>query len=475
MAGIGAKDTKLAAIRAAIPSGRALTTEDLSNFMSRVQSQFVTKDDDKARAVFYKEVYPKLEALFKDVASRPTGAAARAYSQSFLDYFDSRFNLSNLSDDVVKQATEGNPEAVMNILSSPEALASFTRTMKETLSLKDNEVRRYVQTIVKEGMKDNSGNYSASAAARILGNIDTTVAEQVLGKEYLDKLLATDTVLSGIQQRGVRSRVSSIARGDEMASGNRTEQAVQNIALGATTGQPLQQGAGQAQLGRNIIGMLRPLNLDTASFDYVASAAERNLPPEQVFATLGRLAVEAGKPLTFGYTTFQERYNALQAERDKLKQSMPAQGGQGGPEEIAPSMSDDEQRYNILMNGGTLDPQQMMSDEIQLNAMMDDVDMLIKKQVEEDNRVVNKVSTRQEEGFISQLRHEHDREGLDEAVHEVEADDADHRVVRGDEEQGPRGGGDRCRACGMPRLGVHFLAAVRSARLSLSLPRLAVA
>lgn len=391
---------KLEAMRQAVGKSTALTTSDLAKFMGTVQEQFVTLDDTKARTIFYSQAFPRLQSLFKDVASRPSGVAAKSYANAALDYFDRRFKLANLSDETLTKAIEGNPEAAFNILRSPAALESFTRAAKDSLGLQPNEVQRYIQTLVRDSLKGTDGHYNTALVSRLFESMDKTVAKSVLGDDFFTKLTSLDTVLNGIDARGVRQRIASLGTSEMMATGNRADQAIQNIALGAATGQPLQQGAGQAQLGRSALGMLMPLNLDKASFDYVASAAEQNLPAREVFVTLGRLAVEAGKPLAFGYETFQERYQAIQAERDKLKAKM---GGQGGPEEVAPSMSDDERRYNILMNGGTLDEAQQLREQRQLQDLMDDQDLLVKQQLKEDSKLVSKLSTRQEEGFRTRV------------------------------------------------------------------------
>ena len=398
MAGIGARDTKLAAIRAAIPSGRALGTQDLANFLSTVQSQFVTKDDAKARAIFYDKVFPKLQNLFKDAASRPTGAATRAYSNAFLDYFDSRFKLANLADDTVQKAVEGNPDAVFDVLRSPQALAGFERAVVSTLGLKPSEMQRYVQTLVRQSLKDEQGNYSAAAAARLLDNMDKTLGAKVLGKEFFDKLSAADTVLSGVVAKGVRSRVASLASADLMAAGNRSGQALQNIGIGELTGQPLQAGAGRAQLGRSLLGALRPLNLDNASFEYVASAAQRNLPGPEVYTTLSKLAIEAGRPLIFGYDTFQEKYDAIQKERDKLKVD-----GQGGPEETAPSMGGrTADELGKLIEQTTA--QDDMNQLVQQVSDQDEFDQLVRKAMrEEEPKVLRAVGTKEEEGFRTRV------------------------------------------------------------------------
>jgi lysozyme len=389
MAEIGAEKTKLQAMRSAVSKAGALKTTDLANVMSTIQSQFVTKDDAKARAVFYETVFPKIKDLFTSAAARPTGAATKEYANSVVKFFENRFGLADVQGDFAQTILENKPLQAVDFLSNKDNFLQAKQAFGKFAD--EKRFGDYLRTVIAAASKDAQGNVSAGELNKVLSKINLDVPEvvQALGKDYVGNLRALQTVVNAEAIDGTKTQLVQLAMGRNAAKAKDTAEAVRELAINTAAANPLGQGAAVSNIGRSFVSPFIQPDVRAPTISRAAISEIRTPNTPQIRAAGG--AASAMAPVAaYGYDTTEEQQAQARAMLS---------GGQGGPEEVAPSMSEDEQRYNILMNGGALDPQQKMSDEIQMNAMMDDVDMLIRKQVEEDSRVVNKVSTRQEEGF----------------------------------------------------------------------------
>lgn len=388
MAG-GGFSNKLEAIRNSVKNTGAMQTTDLARVMSSIQSQFVTKDDAKARAVFYETVFPKIKDLFTSAAARPTGAATKEYANSVVKFFENRFGLADVQGDFAQTILENKPLQAVDFLSNKDNFLQAKQAFGKFAD--EKRFGDYLRTVIAAASKDAQGNVSAGELNKVLSKINLDVPEvvQALGKDYVDNLRALQTVVNAEAIDGTKTQLVQLAMGRNAAKAKETAEAVRDLAVNTAAANPLGQGAAVSNIGRSLVSPFIQPDVRAPTISRAAISEIRTPNTPQIRAAGG--AASAMAPVAaYGYDTTEEQQAQARAMLS---------GGQGGPEEVAPSMSEDEQRYNILMNGGALDPQQKMSDEIQMNAMMDDVDMLIRKQVEEDSRVVNKVSTRQEEGF----------------------------------------------------------------------------
>jgi lysozyme len=430
MSAVGAYDatnpSKLGNILAAIPEKGSMTTEQLANFMRRVNSQFVTKEDDAARQAFYSSAEPALRKLFTQAKTSSLSPAAREYASKAISYFDTRFTLADLGEDFSRAVLENRPTDVLRAFQSQETLDSAKRAFTKLLPGED--FADFMRSAVLESAKGRGTTVDAAALFNTVQQLNPDVAKGVLGAGYLRKLMAADTFMSAAEVAGTARQAGAFVRGERAQAGQGLGESVKSLGVNVAANNPLGVGAATANIGRNVVSGFFSGSIDNTLFDAVAEQAARQATPVVAYQTLGQAAAQAGIPFTMGYDSFQEQYakavDALQKAQelpqpsqgstlDKLRGKTQgagpsavdklrgkALGGQGGgPEELAPSMRQDD--LGAFIDG--LMGQDALGKTISAATAQDDLDNLIRMQMMEDTKVASKVSTRQEEGFRTRM------------------------------------------------------------------------
>jgi lysozyme len=424
-------------LMAAIGNTRDMSQEQLATALKQFSVNLANSSNDQLQAIYYRNIHDALVGSLRQSAS----ASQNKYAMQTVDKWDTLFNtkfaLSDAGKAMATAIKENDPSFVLRALGSDASLEEAQTVFKRLLP--NESFEGYARAAIFEAARKGADQEITSANIQtIVNQLNPSVASRVLGKDYMQRLADVDVVLSSAAKSRSEGTLRQLATGVAQDEVNPVAEGIRATA-GQATGASLMAGSAVGRIWTPVIEKVFGQSLDSALYESIARSAAQRQAPIGAYTAMGQVAAQLGTK-AMDYTTFSERYNQLVQEAEALGvQEMPtdgrarsfneimdsavsspaasapeapapnrsfmdildeaAMGGQGGLEEAAPSMSEDEQRYNILMNGGALDPQQKMSDEIQMNAMMDDVDMLIRKQVEEDSRVVNKVSTRQEEGF----------------------------------------------------------------------------
>lgn len=411
----GGYEPKLAAIRAAVGKTGAMQTTELAKLMSTIQSQFVSRDDDRARAVFYESVFPKLQGLFKSAASRPTGDAAKKYSSAVLNYFENRFGLADVGGDFAKTILENKPLQAIDALSSREAFGQAQRAFEKFADKK--QFGDYMRLLISSASKDAQGQPQAHLLNQVLTKINPDVPEvaEALGKDYIDNLKALQTVLNAEAIDGTKAQLTALASGRTAQKAREIADEAKSLAVNTLAYNPLGVGAAQANIGRALTGQAFQPSVESATVAQQATQrfAEQIASPAR--AVMGGAATQVGVPATAGYTSMEERRQAIEKKLQDLENTAkgvsPTAGGQGGPEEQAPSMGGERNIASLIGTkddelGQLIERTTAQADMDKLVARLidqDDLDKLIRSQMEEDTKVTKKLSTRQEEGFRTRV------------------------------------------------------------------------
>ncbi len=442
MSAVGAYDaanpSKLGNILSAVPEKGSLTTEQLANFMRRVNSQFVTKEDDAARQAFYSSAEPALRKLFTQAKGSSLSPAAREYANKAISYFDTRFALADLGGDFSRAVLENRPTDVLRAFQSQETLDSAKRAFAKLLPNED--FADFMRSAVLESAKGRGTTVDAAALFNTVQQLNPDVAKGVLGAGYLRKLMAADAFMSAAEIAGTARQAGAFVRGERAQAGQGLGESVKSLGVNVAANNPLGVGAATANIGRNVVSGFFSGSIDNTLFDAVAEQAARKATPVVAYQTLGQAAAQAGIPFTMGYDSFQEQYaKAVDAMQKAQAAPQPSQGstldklrsrtqgagqstidrlrgkalnGQGGgPDEAAPSLgperdiaalmgTDNDQMGRLIKASVAQDD---MNNLVEAAVSQDDLDQLIRMQMEEDTKVLKKISTRQEEGFRTRV------------------------------------------------------------------------
>jgi lysozyme len=404
MAG-GGYEPKLLAIRAAVGKSGAMQTTDLAKMMSTIQSQFVSRDDDRARAVFYETVFPKLKSLFESAANRPTGAATKGYASSVIKYFDNRFGLADVGGDFAKTILENKPLQAIDTLSSRETFNQAQRAFEKFAG--KGQFGDYMRLLVSSASKDAQGQPQAHLLNQVISKINPDAPEVVsaLGKEYIENLKALQTVLNAEAIDGTKAQLTALAAGRSTQKAKELADEFKSLAVNTLAYNPLGAGAAQANIGRALAGQAFQPNLSRATVSQQATERFAQGISDPARAVITSAGIQAAQPAVTGYTSADERRKAAEKKLQELEATSQGVsstlGGQGGgPEEAAPSMRQQDD-LGYFIDG--LMGQDALGKTISAATAQADLDQLIRMQMEEDTKVLKKVSTRQEEGFRTRV------------------------------------------------------------------------
>jgi lysozyme len=403
---------RLAAIRASVATGKPLTTKQLADMMSTIQSQFVSPESAGGRAAFYNTVYPKLQTIFEQAASSPAGGATKKYATAFLTYFENRFGLSDTAKDFSKTILENKPEEAIRALSNRGAFAEAKNIFDKFGN--EGKFGDYMRLLISSASKDSQGQPQAHLLNKVLEQINTDVPEvtAVLGKDYIQNLKALQTVLNAEAIDGTKAQLVALASGRSAQKAKEVADEVKSLAVNTLAYNPLGAGAAQANIGRALVGQNFQPNIGNATVSQQATRRFTEGLTEPTRAIISGAGVQVAQPLATGYTSSDERRKAAEQKLKELDTlSKGNMSGQGGPEEAAPSMGGERDIASLM--GTDNDPmgrlikdataQDDMTNLVEAATMQDDLDQLIRGQMEEDTKVLRKISTRQEEGFRTRM------------------------------------------------------------------------
>ena len=404
-------------------------------------SKFITEmtADPQRAALFWGTVYEqRLKPLLE--------SANTSFSANMLKQFEQRFALSKTGSTLGEKLTKADPSFVTEALSSPQSWQVAEEVWKKAAT--GSNFKDYARAVMLSAARGEDGALSATKTAALLNRLDPNTVDKAISKGFYEQLKDINTVLQASSKMGVEEAVKGASMGQVSGKSvaELSREAGSAIAIGtlAPGSQALGIGARTASLGNALFGRAlgRATTVQQAGIEKLAREAITGQSARDTYPAYVALAQGLGAPVVSAQVYEEQvrqlkeseagieerrgtpqvapkplpRFN-LQEELSKIESGeTPASGfnlqeelrkieagGQGGPDEIAPSMGGrTADELGKLIEQTTA--QDDMNQLVQQVSDQDEFDQLVRKAMrEEEPKVLRAVGTKEEEGFRTRV------------------------------------------------------------------------
>ena len=405
----------------------------------------------QVEAVFWRNVYEdKLKPLLQSKSDE--------LSKRLLRQFEQRFALFRSGQPLGQKLYSGDIGFVQDALASPQAFDDAMKVWKDAVP--NDKFNAYAKNAILAKISNPDNTISANKLTQFLNATDPKTIDKALGAGYYQRLKDIATTRAAIETAGVESKVVQASRG--LQTTETAQEAFQGAVVSSLTG-PLAIGSNAlgtgARIGAFTQKMFRGLAGHGNSFKAatIRSFAEQALKAQSARETYPAYTALAGSlgtpilsaaeyeaeleaiksmqdaaaaagqritsPTEAGQPTFdfqQELEKIRSGESDTQSQGGVFNfereleairgGGQGGPEETAPSMGPERDIASLMQpdplgdlirkSDKEMPTEPALGEFIDAAVNRDDFDKLIRQAMEEDmSPVTKKLTTRNEEGF----------------------------------------------------------------------------